>query len=194
MKKLKYFLKEYEFMRVITGILRGKKLKTLEGNDVRPTTDRVKEAIFSIIQFQVQGCTFLDLFCGSGQMGIEALSRGADFVSFVDNSDKSLEVTKTNLLDTKMMSQARLTNSDAKTYLRTTKTTFDIAFLDPPYNKGILEEILPLLSEKMKEDSIVICEHEERLILPEKIGNLTLKKVYKHGTVWLTAYVCGEEL
>ncbi len=181
-------------MRVITGILRGKKLKTLEGNDVRPTTDRVKEAIFSIIQFQVQGCTFLDLFCGSGQMGIEALSRGADFVSFVDNSDKSLEVTKTNLLDTKMMSQARLTNSDAKTYLRTTKTTFDIAFLDPPYNKGILEEILPLLSEKMKEDSIVICEHEERLILPEKIGNLTLKKVYKHGTVWLTAYVCGEEL
>ncbi len=180
-------------MRVITGSLRGRKLKTLEGNDVRPTTERVKEAVFSIIQFDLIGAAFLDLFAGSGQMGIEALSRGADFVSFVDSSVKSIEVAKSNLLETKLMGSARLTNSDAESYLKSVKTNFDIAFLDPPYNKNILQEILPLLSKCMKEGGIVITEHEEKLSLDDSYGNLIKKKVYKHGSVWLTTFVNSDE-
>lgn len=82
------------FMRVITGSARGRRLETLEGEDVRPTTDRIKEAVFSIIQFETEGRNFLDLFAGSGQMGIEALSRGAKSASFVDNAKKSLETVK----------------------------------------------------------------------------------------------------
>ena len=93
-------------MRVITGSARGRNLITLEGEDVRPTTDRVKEALFSIIQFEIEGRKILDLFSGSGQLGIEALSRGAEKAVFVDSSKKSLEVTKKNLENTKLIEKA----------------------------------------------------------------------------------------
>ena len=94
-------------MRVITGSARGRRLETLEGEDVRPTTDRVKEAVFSIIQFELEGRVFLDLFAGSGQMGIEALSRGAESAYFVDNSIKSVETVKRNLKATKLEDKAK---------------------------------------------------------------------------------------
>ncbi len=181
-------------MRVITGIARGKRLKTLDGADVRPTTDRVKESIFSIIHFDIEGSDVLDLFCGSGQLGIEALSRGASHTMFVDNSRNSIEVTKENLTSTGLMQNARIANMDSIDFLRGTKSTFDIALLDPPYNKGILEVALPLLEKIMNDGGIVLCEHECKLELDENIGRLKLAKTYKYGKISLSLYkIEGEE-
>ena len=180
-------------MRVITGTARGKRLSTLEGMDVRPTSDRVKESIFSIINFDIEGAVVLDLFSGSGQLGIEALSRGAKYAIFVDKSRDSAEMTKQNLMATKLMSNTRVTTMDAVDFLKGTKNNFDIALLDPPYNKGILMEVLPLLEKKMTENGIVICEHESTLELPEQIGKLKQKKRYKYGKISLTSFVVEGE-
>jgi len=175
-------------MRVITGTARGKKLKTLESLDVRPTSDRVKESIFSIIQFDLIGTTVLDLFSGSGQLGIEALSRGAGYAVFVDSSKASIEITKDNLDSTGLAQNTRVANMESSEFLKGTKNTFDIAFLDPPYNKDILQNVLPLLEPKMNEQGIVICEHENHLELPINVGRLVQKKKYKYGKVSVTLY------
>ena len=121
-------------MRVITGFARGKKLVTLDGNDIRPTTDRVKEGIFSSIQFDLEGASVLDLFAGSGQLGIEALSRGADKAYFVDNSKKSLETVKKNLAITGLENKSKLFNMNGHDFLKITDQKFDFIFLDPPYD------------------------------------------------------------
>ena len=123
-------------MRVITGTARGRVLKTLEGEDVRPTTDRVKEAVFSIIQFEIEGRRVLDLFAGSGQLGIEALSRGAASATFVDMSKDSLSAVKYNLEHTKLGDNAKVVQTDALSFLKLTKDKFDIVFLDPPYARA----------------------------------------------------------
>ena len=120
-------------MRVITGSARGRVLLPVAGMDVRPTTDKVKEAVFSAIQFEVEGARVLDLFCGSGQMGIEALSRGAQSCVFVDSSRASQDVTKKNLTTTGLMKQARVAAMDYQMFLKSSKDTFDLVFLDPPY-------------------------------------------------------------
>ena len=114
-------------MRVITGTARGRKLNTLEGRDVRPTTDQVKEAMFSIIQFEVEGAAVLDLFAGSGQLGIEALSRGARLAVFVEQNRKAQEMVRQNLLTTKLAEHSRVTAMDAIAYLQGCRDTFDIA-------------------------------------------------------------------
>ena len=124
-------------MRVIAGSARGRKLKTLEGMDVRPTTDKVKEAIFSAIQFDLPDAAVLDLFAGSGQMGIEALSRGAASVVFVDRSARSLQVTRENLESVQFAEQAQLHQTEAQSFLQSTAMQFDIAILDPPDRKGM---------------------------------------------------------
>src|SRR5690554_4705969 len=116
-------------MRVITGSARGRVLQTLPGDDVRPTIDRVKEAVFSIIQFEIEGRRVLDLFGGSGQMGIEALSRGAQSCVFVDNSRVATDVIKENLKTTKLAEKSQVLLTDALTFLKTTKLAFDIVFL-----------------------------------------------------------------
>ena len=112
-------------MRVITGSARGRKLLTLEGEDVRPTTDRVKEAVFSVIQFETEGRRFLDLFAGSGQMGIEALSRGAKEAVFVDSAKKSVEIIRKNLASTKLAENAKVVQTDWQSYLSVSGTQFD---------------------------------------------------------------------
>ena len=124
-------------MRVIAGSARGRRLKTLEGMDVRPTTDKVKEAIFSAIQFDLPDAAVLDLFARSGQMGIEALSRGAASVVFVDRSARSLQVTRENLESVQFAEQAQLHQTEAQSFLQSTAMQFDIAILDPPYRKGM---------------------------------------------------------
>jgi len=136
-------------MRVITGVARGRRLKTLEGMDTRPTTDRVKEGLFNIIQFDLPACRFLDLFAGSGQIGIEALSRGAEYAVFIDQNRDALQIIKENLLTTGLLKKARAVSMEAKTYLQSVKVPFDIVFLDPPYHQGILPEILPLVAQKI---------------------------------------------
>lgn len=178
-------------MRVITGDLRGKKLAALEGDGVRPTSDKVKEAMFSIIQFDLPGAEVLDLFAGSGQLGIEAISRGAKHCVFVDKSKESIGVVKENVESCKISSQARILNYDALDYLKMASKSFDIAFLDPPYEKGLIEEALPMLETKIKPMGIVICEHEASLMLPETAGRLTMRKRYSYGKVIaLTVYDC----
>lgn len=181
-------------MRVITGSARGKKLISLDGNDIRPTTDRVKEGIFSSIQFDLEGSLVLDLFAGSGQLGIEALSRSAEKAYFVDNSKKSLETVKKNLSITGFDNKSEIFNMNGQDFLKMIDKKFDFIFLDPPYNLGILTEILPDLSSKLNYNGKIFCEHEKNLILPDEINNLRLKKIYKYGKIKVSLYsLSGED-
>lgn len=181
-------------MRVITGSAKGRKLIALEGNDVRPTTDRVKEGMFSAIQFEIEGASVLDLFSGSGQLGIEALSRGAKSVVFVDNSKKSLDTVKANLETTGFVDRSEILNMNCLDYVKINDRKFDFIFLDPPYNKGILTEILPFLGKMLNENGKILCEHEQNLILSEEINGLRLKKTYKYGKIKVSLYCLpGEE-
>ncbi len=176
-------------MRVITGSARGRKLITVEGTDVvRPTTDGVKEAIFSAIQFEIEGRTVLDLFAGSGQLGIEALSRGAKEAYFVDSAMASIKVVKENLRTTKFEDKAHVVNMPFSAFLKSTRATFDIAILDPPYDLKIIQKALPHLEEKMSDSGIIICEHEKELTLPRDLGRFEIAKVLKHSRTAITIY------
>ena len=175
-------------MRVITGSARGRNLITLEGEDVRPTTDRVKEALFSIIQFEIEGRKVLDLFSGSGHLGIEALSRGAEKAVFVDSSKKSLEVTKKNLENTGLLSGAVLINRESISYLRSVGEKFDIVLLDPPYKSGLLQKALGEIEAIVNPGGVVICEAPKDEELPEEIGSRFQSKKYNYGKISLTVY------
>ena len=131
-------------MRVITGSCRGKKLKTLESLDTRPTTDMVKEAVFSIIQFDVPASSVLDLFAGSGQMGIEALSRGASHCVFVDSNPEAVAIVKDNVDSCGFNKESRVLCMDSLEYLKVAKAGLDIVFIDPPYRMGIVERLWSL--------------------------------------------------
>ncbi|MBQ8514024.1 MAG: 16S rRNA (guanine(966)-N(2))-methyltransferase RsmD [Ruminococcus sp.] len=181
-------------MRVIAGSAKGRKLQTLEGMDVRPTTDKVKEAIFSSIQFDLYDATVLDLFAGSGQMGIEALSRGAEQAVFVDLSAKSLQVTRSNIAAVQMQGKAMCYQADGRDFLKTDRNLYHIVLLDPPYHKGLIEEVLPLLSDRVLEGGQVVCEHETELSLPERVGKLRIKKKYRYGKIHVTVYIKEEEV
>ena len=175
-------------MRVITGSARGRKLRSPEGMDVRPTSDMVKEALFSVIQFDIETSEVLDLFSGSGQLGIEALSRGASFCTFVDSSRESLEITKENISCAGFESTSQTVLADGAEYVSRSGKTYDIAFLDPPYKKGIIEKVLPLLGTKMSQRGVIVCEHEKGLVLPETAGDLRRKKTYRYGKTEVTVY------
>lgn len=175
-------------MRVITGIARGMRLKTVEGIDVRPTAEKIKEAMFSIVQFDLEDAIVLDLFAGSGQLGIEALSRGASKAYFVDNSPTSIGIVRENLKHTKLEENAVVCNMPNSAFLRTTPVKFDIALLDPPYNKKLIQRSLPALVEKMSENGIIICEHEKNCHLPEQEGDFSISKTYNYGQIGLTVY------
>ncbi|MDR0314956.1 MAG: 16S rRNA (guanine(966)-N(2))-methyltransferase RsmD [Oscillospiraceae bacterium] len=175
-------------MRVITGAAKGRKILTLDGEDVRPTGERVKEALFSIIQFDLEGRSVLDLFAGSGQLGIEALSRGAKSAVFVDQNKKAVEAIKNNLTSTQLEKNSIVKNMDSLSFLMATKDVFDLAFLDPPFNTDLLAKALPLLSERMAAGSIAVCEHPKEMSLPDKAGNLKCDKEYIYGRTKLTIY------
>ncbi len=175
-------------MRVITGSARGRKLITLEGEDVRPTTDIVKEALFSIIQFEIEGRKVLDLFGGSGQLAIEALSRGADSAVIVDMSKKSVDVIKQNLEHTGFSKKAVVVCGDALSFLSRRTEKYDIALIDPPYSKGILERALEKVPEVMNESGVIICEAPYKDELPEYAGSWKLLKKYRYGKTGLFLY------
>jgi 16S rRNA (guanine(966)-N(2))-methyltransferase RsmD len=173
-------------MRVITGIAKGKPLHSLSGKDTRPTGDKIKESMFSVIQFEVDGAVVLDLFAGSGQLGIEALSRGAGKAYFADINAKAVEIIKANLEYTGLEGAARVDKLPFEAFLRLCKDTFDIAFVDPPYERGLAEKALLLLVPKMRETGVIICEHEKRLALPQKVGSFAIERVYEYGSVNVT--------
>ncbi len=180
-------------MRVITGTARGRRLETLSGDEVRPTTDRVKEAVFSIIQFQVQGRVFLDMFAGSGQMGIEALSRGAKGAHFADMRRDAVALIKKNLKDTALEANAQVYMGDSISYVKSTSQKFDIAFLDPPYNKGLAAKSLEVLPASMNSGGVIICETALSEELPEQVGEFTLDRTYRYGKIKITTYRHPEE-
>ena len=175
-------------MRVITGTARGRRLETLEGEDVRPTTDRVKEAVFSVIQFETEGRRFLDLFAGSGQMGIEALSRGARSATFVDSSKKAVETVKRNLASTKLEQNARVYHTDWQTFVAGGSERFDIAFLDPPYRTGVLQSALERVTGLMNETGVIIaeCPVDEK-ILPN-YADFVLDRQYRYGKIKISTF------
>ena len=175
-------------MRVITGTARGRNLLTLEGEEVRPTAQRIKEAIFSAIQFEVEGRRVLDLFAGSGQLGIEALSRGAHCATFVDQNKSSIDVIGQNLKSTQLDKNTIVKNLDAMSFLATTKDVFDIAFLDPPYNRDFIGKALQLLCKNMAKGGVIICETPFSEDLPQSVGDFSVFKEYKYGKVKITIY------
>lgn len=175
-------------MRVITGTAKGRRLETLEGEDVRPTTERIKEAVFSIIQFEIMGHTFLDLFAGSGQMGIEAISRGASSAYFVDASKKSLDVVRKNVSAVKFDKEAKLFAMDYRSFLSMNSTEFDIAFLDPPYKKGILQDALPIVAENMRETGIIIAENPLDEQISANYGDFVLDREYRYGKIKISTF------
>lgn len=176
-------------MRVITGSARGRTLITLDGGDVvRPTTDRVKEAMFSIIQFELEGRRVLDLFAGSGQLGIEALSRGAEKCTFVDSDSRAAEVVLKNLEHTQLKEKAIVLKTDSLNYIRTTSDVFDIVLLDPPYGTGQLQKALSLLEGRVAPGGAIVCEMPYGEELPETAGGMQLFKRYKYSKTELAVY------
>lgn len=147
-------------MRVIAGSARGKKLYALEGRDIRPTLDRVKESVFNMIALNLPGASVLDLFCGSGALGIEALSRGAHHADFVDSRKESLAVTDKNLKMTRLDKNASLILSDSIAFLKTTGQKFDVIFIDPPYESDLYEKSLQIIAERniLKPEGQIIVE------------------------------------
>ncbi|MDE5765349.1 MAG: 16S rRNA (guanine(966)-N(2))-methyltransferase RsmD [Ruminococcus sp.] len=182
-------------MRVITGSARGCKLITPEGMDVRPTGEKVKEGVFSSIQFEIEGAYVLDLFAGSGQLGIEALSRGAEHGVFVDNSARSLRCVNDNLKNTGLERSAEVISRDSYDYIRTTAQKFDIIFLDPPYRHGHIAKLLPLASEKLNDGGSIICEYEKEAGQPVAPEGIFLKKIYRYGKINVAVFrkPLGEE-
>lgn len=146
-------------MRIISGKHRGKKLKSFDGDSIRPTSDKAREALFSILYNKVIGANFLDLCSGTGAIGLEAISRGANAVTFVDSSKDSVKLCEFNLKSIK--EEAEIINSDAFTYLKTTNKKFDIIFFDPPYVFDDIISLLNLVNERklLRENGLFIYEH-----------------------------------
>ena len=177
-------------MRVITGKARGVMLKTPEGLQTRPTADRVKEALFSILHFDIPGARVLDLFGGTGQLGIEALSRGAKSAVFVDAGDAPCRLIKENLRRAKMEGEGRVIRADYMDYLSRCRETFDIILLDPPYAEVFLENSLIKISEIdiLESGGIIVAERPVEKALSVEIPGFTRSKDYKYGKTLLTLY------
>lgn len=175
-------------MRIITGSARGRRLVTPEGLDVRPTPEKVKEALFSALQFDIEGRRILDLFAGSGQLGLEALSRGAKNATFVDSSNISLKAIEQNIKASGLVEKALVKKMDYASFCASCNDTFDIAFLDPPYREEILLPAIKAVLPLMSEFSTIICEHPTDIELPDEIGGFTVSRNYRYGKIAVTVY------
>lgn len=177
-------------MRVIAGKSKGVQLKTPEGMLTRPTTDRVKEALFSIIQFDIPTASVLDLFGGTGQLGIEALSRGAKNAVFIDRQDSACQLIKFNLKKTKLDQQGRVIKRDYLDYLNHCTEKYDIIFLDPPYAEVFLETALNKITEIdiLQSGGIIATERPLGKDLPYEFEGYTRSKDYKYGNTLLAFY------
>ena len=177
-------------MRVITGKARGVQLKTPDGMQTRPTSDRVKEALFSIINFDIPGARVLDLFGGTGQLGIEALSRGAKSAVFVDAGEPACRLIRENLKRTKLEADGKVVRSDYLSYLNHCREQFDIIFLDPPYAEVFLENSLKRIAEIdiLQSNGIIVAERPLGKDLPWEMEGFTRSKDYKYGNTLLTIY------
>ena len=184
-------------MRVISGKVRGLKLDTPKNDDVRPTTDRVKESLFNIINPYVIDSNVLDLFAGTGSLGIECLSRGALSSTFVDVSKDSINIVKSNVKKARVENESTILNLDFKTAidrLKVQNKKFDIIFMDPPYYKNMFIDAISNIdnSDLLSEDGIIVVEHDTKDKFVDKIGRLEKSKEKKYGNTTLTFYKLEE--
>ena len=182
-------------MRVITGKARGVPLATVPGEEVvRPTSQRVKEAMFSAIQFEIAGKAVLDAFAGSGQLGIEALSRGAVSCLFLEQDARAVEVIRRNLERTKLIDQAKIMQLDALQYMRRIPDKFGLILLDPPYGSELLHEAIPVAAARLEPEGLIVCEAGAHESLPEAVEDTLLRRSYKHGKTKICVYQKGLSL
>ena len=174
-------------MRVITGTARGRRLKTPDNYDIRPTTDNVKESVFNIIQFDIEGRQVLDLFAGTGQLGIECLSRGAAGAVFVDRDRDAVRIVKDNLKTCGM--KATVLQEDSILFLNHCGK-FDVIFIDPPYDSDLYESALKIINlvDILSEGGIIICEARREKVLPEMTEPYRKRKEYNYGKVKICIY------
>lgn len=173
-------------MRIVGGIYKGRTLNEFKGYEVRPTSDMVRESLFNILRDVIDGASFLDLFCGTGAVGIEALSRGARFVQFNDSSRNSIELTKSNLEKIKAENNYAVNLCDAITYLKTTDKKFDVVFIDAPYQDKIGQESISICQNVLVNDGIIIYENETEF--NQEIEGLEVYDRRKYGRAHLTFF------
>ena len=175
-------------MRVITGTARGRKLATPSNNDIRPTTDNVKESIFNIIQFDIEGRRVLDLFAGTGQLGIECLSRGAESAVFVDQSREAVKLVRDNLKTCNL--HGTVLQMDSLSFLKSCGS-FDLIFVDPPYDSPVYDEVLKTINlvDILSDGGIIICETARDRQLPVLQPPYRLAREYIYGKVKLSKYI-----
>jgi len=175
-------------MRVISGSARGRRLKELQGMQTRPTTDKVKESLFNIIQFDIPGRKVLDLFGGTGQLGIEALSRGAASCTFVEQRRDAVRLIQENLKECRLEDKARVVPGEALAFLTACREKFDVIFLDPPYHTDLMDRALELVTkiDILSEHGIIICETMADRQLPQVEAPYEWGKDYRYGQIKLT--------
>ncbi len=181
-------------MRIIAGAFRGMRLHGPKGDKVRPTIDRVREAIFSMLTPEVQDARVLDLFAGTGAMGLEALSRGAAISVFVDQSADSVRLIRENIGLCRAELKSRVIREPVLSAIRrlaSQNELFDIIFLDPPYGKGFVQETLEILEEVAQADAVVIAEHYLKDVLPETLGPWTKDRERRYGDTLISIYSRG---
>lgn len=177
-------------MRVITGSARGRRLKELKGMETRPTTGKVKESVFNIIQFELEGRRVLDLFGGTGQMGIEALSRGAAHCTFVDVRRDAAQLIRENLEHCQLSDRATVLQSDYLAFLTSNREKYDVIFLDPPYEGEIIKKALQTITsiDKLSANGIIIGENGSNYDWPVVPKPYELEKVYRYGSIGISLY------
>jgi 16S rRNA (guanine(966)-N(2))-methyltransferase RsmD len=185
-------------MRVVAGSHKGRRLLQPKGRTVRPTSERVKEALFSILGDRIQGVRFVDLCAGTGAIGIEALSRGASRVSFVESNPASLRLLRANLKRTGLAESADVYTCTAETFLKrleTRREPVQILFADPPYTSASLTTLLRSLGHGaiMTSETVVILEHATKTAIPPSVGQLILRRQYHYGDTTLSLFVLGAE-
>ena len=180
-------------MRVITGTARGRRLGELTGMDTRPTTDRVKEGLINIIQNDIEGRRVLDLFAGTGQLGIECLSRGAAHCTFVDQRKDAVALVRKNLDATELSDRAKVFQGDAQSFLVSAGERYHLIFLDPPYDTNLLNTTLNRIAviDILAENGIIICESRADQDLPELPLPYRKSKDYRYGKIKVTLYRKG---
>jgi len=183
--------------RVIAGSAKGRRLRTLPGLEVRPTLDRVREAVFSSLGGRVVGASFLDLFAGTGAVGIEALSRGAKQVVFVDSSERCCQVLRQNLETCGLSAAARVCQADWKAalgMLGRSQDAFGIAYVDPPYERYDEGPILTAVTKLLAPDGRLVLEHLLRRGAPERVGGWMCVRTLRYGQTAISWYAPGKGL
>ena len=175
-------------MRIISGSARGRRLKEPMGMDTRPTTDKVKESLFNIIQFELEGRRVLDLFAGTGQLGLEALSRGAEHCTFVDQRREAAALVKENVKLCRFEGQARVVQGESQAFLRACGEKFDVIFPDPPYQTNLLEQCIEKITrfDILREHGIIVCESGTEWTIPPLEPPYEAGREYRYGQIKLT--------